>query len=148
MVPDEDSVPARRLGRFRDAHADTWIGVRADVREADTELHRATLRKTWVGLGVVWCWAGDPGDADEAFAPVRALEPELYGIQLMPIAALNAAFDPIYPPGDQWYWRSDLVEEIPDEAVATNVEFAQTLPNWKCTDPDNVFDVNQNIKTA
>jgi FAD/FMN-containing dehydrogenase len=83
--------------------------------------------------GALWCWAGDPADADEALAPVRALEPDLDGIQPMPVAALNSAFDPIYPPGDQWYWRSDLVTEIPDEAVAANLEFAQTLPTWKCT---------------
>ena len=83
--------------------------------------------------GVLWCWAGDPADADEALAPVRALEPELDGIQPMPVGALNAAFDPIYPAGDQWYWRSDLVTEIPDEAVAANLEFAQALPTWKCT---------------
>ena len=51
----------------------------------------------------------------------------------MPVGALNAAFDPIYPAGDQWYWRSDLVTEIPDEAVAANLEFAQALPTWKCT---------------
>ena len=36
----------------------------------------------------------------------------------MPIAALNGAFDGLYGPGDQWYWRGDFLREIPDEAIA------------------------------
>jgi FAD/FMN-containing dehydrogenase len=106
-----------------------WLGF-LTVPPADAFPENLQLEKV---CGIVWCWAGDPADAEEALAPVRALEPELDGIQPMPIAALNSAFDPIYPPGDQWYWRSDLVKDIPDEAVGVNVEFAQTLPNWKCT---------------
>src|SRR5437660_726909 len=69
----------------------------------------------------------------EALGPARGLEPALDGIQPMPPAALNSAFDPIYPPGDQWYWRSHVITDITDEAVAANMEFARTLPTWKCT---------------
>ena len=83
--------------------------------------------------GILVCWAGDPAVADEALAPLRALEPDLDGVQPMPPAALNSAFDPIYPAGEQWYWRSHLVTEISDEAVAANMEFAEALPTWKCT---------------
>ena len=32
--------------------------------------------------------------------------------------ALQSAFDALYPAGEQWYWRADFVNEIPDEAVA------------------------------
>ena len=106
-----------------------WFGF-LTVPPVDAFPEELQLEKV---CGVVWCWAGDPAEAEEALAPVRALEPELDGIQPMPVAALNAAFDPIYPPGEQWYWRSDLIQEIPDEAVAANVEFAQSLPTWKCT---------------
>src|SRR5207247_2070219 len=28
-------------------------------------------------------------------------------------------------------WRADFVNEVPDEAIAKNVEFGQTLPTWK-----------------
>jgi FAD/FMN-containing dehydrogenase len=83
--------------------------------------------------GILFCWAGDPADADEALAPARALEPALDGVQPLPVAAINSAFDPIYPAGEQWYWRSHLVTEISDEAVAKNIEFAETLPTWKST---------------
>jgi len=83
--------------------------------------------------GIVVCWTGDAADADEALAALRELEPALDGVQPLPAAALNAAFDGIYPHGEQWYWRSHVVTEISDAAVDTNLEFAQTLPNWKCT---------------
>jgi FAD/FMN-containing dehydrogenase len=55
------------------------------------------------------------------------------GIQPMPFPALQSAFDPIYPAGEQWYWRADFIERIPDEAIDKHVSFAATLPNWKCT---------------
>ena len=44
-------------------------------------------------------------------------EPLLHGVQAMPHPALQSAFDEVYPKGDQWYWRADFVNEIPDEAV-------------------------------
>jgi FAD/FMN-containing dehydrogenase len=81
--------------------------------------------------GVVWCYTGD--DADTAFAPVRALRPDLDGLMTMPLAALNAAFDGIYPHGHQWYWRADFVDSIPDAAVEAHVEFARALPTPQST---------------
>jgi FAD/FMN-containing dehydrogenase len=83
--------------------------------------------------GVVWCWAGAPEEADRALAEARELQPVLDGIQPMPLSVLNSAFDALYPHGDQWYWRSDVVTEIPDEAVAEHVRFGEALPTWKST---------------
>jgi FAD/FMN-containing dehydrogenase len=83
--------------------------------------------------GVVWCYAGDAEAADEVFEPVRELDPDLPGLMEMPLPALNSAFDGLYPAGDQWYWRSDYVAEIPDEAVAIHADFAQRLPTLKST---------------
>jgi FAD/FMN-containing dehydrogenase len=83
--------------------------------------------------GVVWCYTGSEDEAGELFEPVRDLDPSLDGIMTMPFPALNSAFDGLYPPGDQWYWRSDFVAEIPDEAVAVHAEFGASLPNLKST---------------
>ena len=46
----------------------------------------------------------------------------------MPFPALNSAFDGLYGPGDQWYWRADFVDEIPDEAIARNAEWNSNMP--------------------
>lgn len=77
---------------------------------------------------VVWCYLGDPENADEAFAPVRAMEPALDGLHEAPYPALNSAFDGLYPKGLQWYWRGDFFREIPDGAVDAHVEFTEQLP--------------------
>jgi FAD/FMN-containing dehydrogenase len=83
---------------------------------------------------VVWCWTGPEDGAANALAEARA-QPDLLmdGVQPMPLPALQSAFDALYPPGDQWYWRADFVEEIPDEAVERHAEFGEKMPTWKCT---------------
>ena len=83
---------------------------------------------------IVWCWAGPEDGAADAFAEPREQAGLLLdGVQPMPLPALQSAFDELYPPGDQWYWRADFVEEISDEAVEKHVEFAEKLPTWKST---------------
>jgi FAD/FMN-containing dehydrogenase len=77
---------------------------------------------------IVWCYTGDPAAADEVFAPVRALHPAWDGTHVAPYPALQAAFDGLYPPGLQWYWRGDLFRTVPDEAVAVHARFAEQLP--------------------
>jgi hypothetical protein len=51
----------------------------------------------------------------------------------MPHPAIQGAFDPVYGPGDQWYWRADFVNEIPDEAVEIHARFGAEMPTWKST---------------
>ena len=83
---------------------------------------------------IVWCWTGPEEGADEALAEARAQEGLLMdGVAPVPFAAFNGAFDAIYPAGDQWYWRADFVETIPEEAIEKHVEFAEKLPSWKST---------------
>ncbi len=81
--------------------------------------------------GVVWCYSGDMAKAEELFAPVRALEPDLYGVQEMPFPMLNSAFDPIYPPGHQWYWRADFFTEITDEAIIEHAKWGADMPTMQ-----------------
>ena len=86
--------------------------------------------------GIVWCYAGDDEDeAAKAMAPLleQVPEPLLHGVQPMPHPALQGAFDGVYPKGDQWYWRADFVNEIPDEAVEIHARFGAEMPTWKST---------------
>ena len=94
------------------------------------ELH---LRKV---CGVVWCYVGSEEDAAKAMAPLLDALPEplLHGVQPMPHAALQGAFDEVYPKGDQWYWRADFVKEIPDEAVELPRQVGRRrCRRWKST---------------
>jgi FAD binding domain/Berberine and berberine like len=82
--------------------------------------------------GIVWCVVGSDEEAEQAMAPMLAVaEPLMHGVGRMPLPALNSAFDGLYGPGDQWYWRADFVNEIPDEAVAANQEWNENMPTWK-----------------
>jgi hypothetical protein len=85
--------------------------------------------------GVVWCYVGPEDDARAAMAPLLDAVPEplMHGAHSMPHAMLQTAFDGIYPPGDQWYWRADFVNEIPDEAVALHARFGSQMPSMKST---------------
>jgi hypothetical protein len=87
------------------------------------ELH---LRKV---CGIVWCYGGSEEEAAKAMAPMLEVgTPVLHGVQSMPFPALNSAFDGLYGPGDQWYWRADFLNEIPDEAVERNIEWGNAMP--------------------
>jgi FAD/FMN-containing dehydrogenase len=93
------------------------------------EIH---LRKV---CGVVWCHVGSEDDAAAAMAPLLGAvsEPLMHGVAPMPHPALQSAFDGVYPPGDQWYWRADFVKEIPDEAVADHARFGAEMPTMQST---------------
>jgi hypothetical protein len=83
---------------------------------------------------VVWCYTGPQGEAEAAFAPVwEACTPVLHGVQAMPYPALQSAFDALYPPGLQWYWKGDFVRELSDEAIAHHVEHGSQLPTMHST---------------
>jgi hypothetical protein len=87
------------------------------------------LRKV---CGVVWCYTGPQEQAASAIAPaLEVAPPALHGVHEMPYPVLQGAFDALYPPGDQWYWRADFVNEIPDEAIARHLEYASRLPTVK-----------------
>jgi FAD/FMN-containing dehydrogenase len=84
--------------------------------------------------GVVWCYTGPHDRADEVLAPVREFgSPLLVGLQPMPFPALQSAFDPLYPPGLQWYWRSDVYTEISDAAIEVHRRYGERLPSGHST---------------
>ena len=85
--------------------------------------------------GVVWCYVGPEEEARAAMAPLLDAVPEplMHGVQPMPHAVLQGLFDGLYPPGDQWYWRADFVNEIPDEAVELHARFGSQLPSMQST---------------
>jgi len=93
------------------------------------DLHGRTM------CGVVWTWTGPLDTAEETFAPIRAQfgPPALDWVGPLPHPALQGMFDPIYPPGDQWYWKADFFNELPDEAIARHVEHGTQLPTGKST---------------
>ncbi|MFD2512392.1 FAD-binding oxidoreductase [Pontibacter locisalis] len=80
--------------------------------------------------GVLWCYLGDPDKADKVFDPIRNLTPKpaIDLVGPIPHPALQSMFDPLYPPGEQWYIKADFINEIPDEAIDLHIKYARELP--------------------
>ena len=81
--------------------------------------------------GIVWCYTGPHDQADQVFAPIRSKfgAPALDFVGPIPHPALQGMFDPLYPPGMQWYWRADFVKELPDAAIDRHLEYGSNLPS-------------------
>jgi len=87
------------------------------------ELH---MRKV---CGVVWCHLGDEDAAARDLASVHGVgTPLLHGVGPAPFPAVQTLFDGLYPPGFQWYWRADFLDELSDGAIARHHEFGEKLP--------------------
>ncbi len=74
---------------------------------------------------MVWCFAGPHDSAEETFRPIRnSLKPTLDLVGPIPHPALLSMFDPLYPPGMQWYWKADFVNELSDDAIGVHMRYA------------------------
>jgi FAD/FMN-containing dehydrogenase len=90
------------------------------------ELH---LRKV---CGVVWTQIGE--EETPALREARSFgTPLLDGVAPVPLPAWNTAFDGLFPPGEQWYWRGDFIGELTDAAIAQHAAWMPKAPTWKST---------------
>ena len=79
------------------------------------------------------CYAGEPGNAEKALAPLRALgEPIADVIGRQPYAAWQTAFDPLLTPGAFNYWKSHNFTALSEGLLDTLVAYVGTLPTAEC----------------
>jgi Berberine and berberine like len=84
--------------------------------------------------GIVWCHLGSEEQAAAAMAPMLAVgKPLMHGAGAIPFPAIQGAFDGLYPPGLQWYWRADFFRGLSDEAVDAHVEWGSRMPTGHST---------------
>ena len=78
---------------------------------------------------IVWCYNGTPEQANQILEPLRSFrKPAFEFFVPMPFPMLQGMFDGLYTPGLQWYWKSDFVKELSDEAIALHVKHGSELP--------------------
>jgi FAD/FMN-containing dehydrogenase len=82
---------------------------------------------------VIWCSTLGRAETDLLLDPVRATQPALEGVGEVPFPLAQAAFDALFPPGLQWYWRGHFVDEISDEAIAVHEQFGNAMPTMLST---------------
>jgi FAD/FMN-containing dehydrogenase len=89
------------------------------------ELHTRTM------CGIVWCYTGPADNVEVIYGPIRRVAggPVLDWVAPLPHPELQRMFDPIYPPGLQWYWRADFVDELSDEAIDLHIQYGSRLPS-------------------
>jgi hypothetical protein len=84
--------------------------------------------------GIVWCCTGDSQEAERLLDPVRSHgKPVFDHVGTMPFPVLQSIFDPLYPPGLQWYWRADFVKELSDKAIDLHIRHGSELPTMHST---------------
>ena len=78
---------------------------------------------------VMWCHTGDAEATARDLAEVTEVgTPLLHAVGPAPFPAVQSLFDGLYPPGHQWYWRADFVNELSDEAISAHHEWGEKLP--------------------
>ncbi|MGH9328456.1 MAG: FAD-binding oxidoreductase [Terriglobia bacterium] len=84
--------------------------------------------------GIVWCYNGGQKEADEMLDSLRGFQqPVFEHFAPMPFPTLQSIFDGLYPPGLQWYWKSDFVKDLSDEAIALHIKYCSKLPTLHST---------------
>lgn len=78
---------------------------------------------------IIWCSTAAPEKAEKATKAMRTVgKPALDHVGPVPFPALQSLFDPLLPPGLQWYWRADFVKEFSKEAIAAHLTQASKAP--------------------
>ena len=83
---------------------------------------------------MVACWSGPVSEGEKQLKPFHDVAPvfaEMVGA--MPYPALNSAFDGLYPPDLQHYWKANFVKELTDDAIAAHVEHGSKVPAMTST---------------
>jgi len=78
---------------------------------------------------IVWCYSGDMDKAEEAFKPIKAMNPFFEHVGEMPYPSIQTLFDGLLPPGMQWYWRADFFNEIGSKLRKQHLKFGSSIPS-------------------
>ena len=81
-------------------------------------------------LAIIGCHAGDPDEGMEAMEPLRELaEPIGDFSSIMPYIELQQLFDPDYPDGLRYYWKSLYLDGLPDAAIDRIAYWTERAPS-------------------
>ncbi len=76
-----------------------------------------------LACAVISCYNGPADRGAEVMSRLldRLPEPMFNWMDEMPFPAMQALFDPLLPPGLQWYWRGEYVHELTDAAIEEHI---------------------------
>jgi FAD/FMN-containing dehydrogenase len=83
---------------------------------------------------IVWCYSGALEQAGTLFQPIRAnVPPAVDFAGPIPWPVLQSLFDALYPPGLQWYWKTDFFTDLSDKAINLHLKYGAQLPTMHST---------------
>ncbi len=75
------------------------------------------------------CWIGPAAEGEEVLRPLEQWGPVLgRSVGPMPYPVINTLFDELLPRGLRHYWKSHVVSDLSEEAVATHLAHAARVP--------------------
>lgn len=79
--------------------------------------------------GIIWCYNGNMQLAEEVFVPIRSFKkPVLDLVGPMPFTAIQTMFDPMYPAGMNWYWKTVFAKDMGDAALDVHLKHGSRMP--------------------
>ncbi|MGJ3251688.1 MAG: FAD-binding oxidoreductase [Elainellaceae cyanobacterium] len=79
-------------------------------------------------VGVAVCYAGSIEDGQRVIQPLKEFEtPIVDGISPKPYTVIQSMFDAGQQPGNHYYWKSEYLSGLSDEAIATSINYAQKI---------------------
>jgi FAD/FMN-containing dehydrogenase len=81
-------------------------------------------------VAFVVCYSGPLAHGEEVIRPLRAFgTPVADLVAPMPYTAVQALFDPAFPPGRLNYWKSSFLEDLSDAAIETMIAQFSAVPS-------------------
>ncbi len=79
-------------------------------------------------------WCGDPAEGERVIAPLRSFTAPLADLSgPWSYADVQTFFDEDYPKGGRYYWKSQYINTLADEAIDALVDFGRSRPSKAST---------------
>jgi FAD/FMN-containing dehydrogenase len=120
------------LGRFREFMADApeeimALGIFWNTPEGDPIPEHARNQPAVILIGM---HSGDVAEGERAVAPLRNIVSPLADLSgPMPYVEAQRLFDPDYPDGRRYYWKSIYLESLGDEVIHALADHARRRPS-------------------
>jgi FAD/FMN-containing dehydrogenase len=125
-------VGAEGLPRFREIMADAPDELMAIALYWSAPAEEP-FPPAWHGRPVfiaAGCWSGRPEDAEEAVRPLRELSTPVADLSgPMPFLVAQSLFDPEYPDGRRYYWKSTFLSDVGTAEAELLGRYAASRPS-------------------
>ena len=81
-------------------------------------------------VAIAACHCGSVEDGERALRPLQEFGPPVLDqIGPVPYAEFQASLDPVFPRGRRYYWKSTVMRELSDGAIAQLIELFASVPS-------------------